>query len=305
MFPKKIQTNRGFTLIELLVVIAIIGLLSSIITASLSGTRAKARDTKRTEEIRSVEKALYLYSLSNNGKVPESAFKQYSDIRKNQDGSIDCLSPGDPANITNKYNNERLFDALVPKYLSSRLADDPQAAQGYCYIYITPTTALGTVENQKMIAGALLDQNGFIGQPSTPILLAANWQPNSRGALFASYFETKKTLTGTPALEGITYGDIGLELNYNYTTGVRINVPVNNNAGAGSGSEAGSGSGAGSGNLVGEGFGSGNGSGSEAPLGSGDSCEPGGTADGSGGCNCNIGFSPVGNTCVEDNLGGS
>ncbi len=72
---KKIKRNKGFTLIELLVVIAIIGLLSSIVMASLSNARALARDTKRTQEIRSVEKALSLYALDNGGKVPESAFK--------------------------------------------------------------------------------------------------------------------------------------------------------------------------------------------------------------------------------------
>lgn len=46
--------NRGFTLIELLVVIAVIGLLSSVILASLNSARKKGRDTRRIEDLRQI-----------------------------------------------------------------------------------------------------------------------------------------------------------------------------------------------------------------------------------------------------------
>jgi prepilin-type N-terminal cleavage/methylation domain-containing protein len=50
--------SRGFTLIELLVVIAIIGILSSVVLVSLSGTRAKARAAAFKQETGSIQAKL-------------------------------------------------------------------------------------------------------------------------------------------------------------------------------------------------------------------------------------------------------
>ena len=66
------MTKRGFTLIELLVVIAIISLLSSIIFASVSQARAKARDSKRVQALIQVRNALELYrNNSSTGQYPD------------------------------------------------------------------------------------------------------------------------------------------------------------------------------------------------------------------------------------------
>ena len=52
---------RGFTLIELLVVVAIIGLLASIILASLNSARYKSRDARRIADLKEIQNALELY----------------------------------------------------------------------------------------------------------------------------------------------------------------------------------------------------------------------------------------------------
>lgn len=67
------QKTRGFTLIELLVVIAIIGILSSVVLASLNTARSKARDAARKSDFHQLQSALELYATSNNGTYPSSS----------------------------------------------------------------------------------------------------------------------------------------------------------------------------------------------------------------------------------------
>ncbi|PIR57878.1 MAG: hypothetical protein COU71_01655 [Parcubacteria group bacterium CG10_big_fil_rev_8_21_14_0_10_38_31] len=61
------NNKKGFTLIELLVVIAIIGILSSVVLASLNSARTKSRDAKRISDMKQLQLALELYFDSNSG----------------------------------------------------------------------------------------------------------------------------------------------------------------------------------------------------------------------------------------------
>lgn len=55
------NTKKGFTLIELLVVIAIIGILSSVVLASLNNARRKSRDARRMADLQQIKLAAELY----------------------------------------------------------------------------------------------------------------------------------------------------------------------------------------------------------------------------------------------------
>ena len=55
------KATSGFTLIELLVVIAIIGVLATVVLASLNTARRKSRDARRVTDLKQIQLALELY----------------------------------------------------------------------------------------------------------------------------------------------------------------------------------------------------------------------------------------------------
>ncbi|MDB5254537.1 MAG: hypothetical protein JWL80_603 [Parcubacteria group bacterium] len=61
--------QKGFTLIELLVVISIIGTLSSVVLSSLSTARAKAFDSRRKSDLRSIFTAYTIYNTSGGAPL--------------------------------------------------------------------------------------------------------------------------------------------------------------------------------------------------------------------------------------------
>ncbi len=93
------KSHKGFTLIELLVVIAIIGILSSVVLASLNSARKKGRDARRIADLKQLQLALELYYDAN----PSVGYPAALSIANLVTPGYISVIPGDPSGGTNAY----------------------------------------------------------------------------------------------------------------------------------------------------------------------------------------------------------
>lgn len=118
---KRFQGKKaGFTLIELLVVIAIIGVLASIVLASLNNARQKSRNARRVSDVKQLQLALELYfDGTGAGQYPAA--------------SITC----DPAAADGNFG----LKALQANGYIPQVPRDPQATGVTgCYSFATPSS---------------------------------------------------------------------------------------------------------------------------------------------------------------------
>lgn len=160
--------NKGFTLIELLVVIAVIGILASVVMASLNSARVKARNARRNSDIKQLISAFNL-GLDGSGTLPNPGT-----------GSWHCVSATCYEGWASAYPAHATVDAYLAPYLPTK-PSDPVGGRGYggyLYFYNYPTLPMldGT-----SLAGSMLtwiqelpNTSGVCG-PGKVYVVGDNW----------------------------------------------------------------------------------------------------------------------------------
>ena len=144
--------SRGFTLIELLVVIAIIGILSSVVLASLNTARLKARDARKRSDFRSISSALQLF-YDANGRMPNN----YNPCCGATEGSA-------------------AYDQSMQELVSGGfLGSIPKSPGGGLYAYYNygPNNAIGAIVVTSLESAA--DSTQGVSPSCRPWAPAANW----------------------------------------------------------------------------------------------------------------------------------
>jgi prepilin-type N-terminal cleavage/methylation domain-containing protein len=140
--------KKGFTLIELLVVIAIIGLLSSVVFASLNGARVKARNASRISTLKQYAIAFEL-AFDDNSKYPDPGV-----------GNLTWVCLGDyPDNRCWTNGNDKLenatLNAILDDYIT--LSADTMLVgrwEGAIYRCETPDNSCTTLQVLWFMEGA-------------------------------------------------------------------------------------------------------------------------------------------------------
>ncbi len=110
--------NKAFTLIEILIVIAIIGLLATVVIASMQNAKLRAQDTRRIEDISSIKKALEVYMVEHS-RFPDSLQDLTVGVQPVL-SSIPKDPSGDPARVYEYATSSDATDFVLKAKLSTK-----------------------------------------------------------------------------------------------------------------------------------------------------------------------------------------
>jgi prepilin-type N-terminal cleavage/methylation domain-containing protein len=133
------KRNQGFTIVELLIVIVVIGILALLVITTYSGIQAKARNSKRASDVKSLQTHVEAF-FSQSGYYPSRADMNTASWRTTN-----------PCLVTNAAAKAYSYDVLNAAGTSCE-ADDTTCAK-----YTLTATYEGTVNGKTTATATNLD----------------------------------------------------------------------------------------------------------------------------------------------------
>ncbi|HET8884308.1 MAG TPA: prepilin-type N-terminal cleavage/methylation domain-containing protein [Candidatus Saccharimonadales bacterium] len=180
------KSKSGFTIVELLIVIVIIGILAAITVVTYSGIQQRARDTARTSDMASIQKALEIYRTSNPTYPPR-----------------DSIGTNQPAGFSPRYGSSYEYSVATNGSWQTELVDegilnsvqvDPLNDNNHYYIYwASGPNGYGACTEPFYVLVAYGYESGNIPTSSQTLTctmpdgsFGSHWAENSTQAVFSN-----------------------------------------------------------------------------------------------------------------------
>ena len=151
------KRNQGFTIVELLIVIVVIGILALLVITTYSGIQSKARNSKRTSDIKSLQTHIEAF-FSQNGYYPSRADINNDAWLTTNMKSLDKNALIDPKNPTQSNDVVAAAAANSYAYAVTNSSDTScESDDTTCAKYTLTATYEGTVNGSTTAVAKNLD----------------------------------------------------------------------------------------------------------------------------------------------------
>ncbi|HEX5743951.1 MAG TPA: type II secretion system protein [Candidatus Saccharimonadales bacterium] len=153
------KRNSGFTIVELLIVIVVIGILALLVVTTYSGIQAKARNSKRSSDIATIQTQLEAF-FQNSGYYPSLTDMNSASWLSTNMKSLDTGALIDPSNPD---RSKTLLDSTSPSKqygYAVRASDGSTSCETddtQCATYTLTATYEGTVNGATKVQKTNLD----------------------------------------------------------------------------------------------------------------------------------------------------
>lgn len=151
------KRGQGFTIVELLIVIVVIGILALLVITTYSGIQAKARNSKRSTDVSTIQTQLEAF-FSQNGYYPSLTDMNSASWLSTNMKSLDTGALVDPSNPT---QSKTLVATPALKSYAYAVTDSSgascEATDTNCAKYTLTASYEGSVNGATTIVKSNLD----------------------------------------------------------------------------------------------------------------------------------------------------